>query len=255
MAKKDDVLERRVYFKWQAKRAMGQRGNLLRFIGATFIMLAVAEAFICLFETVCYFIAEKVTHALLVSELFLLFVIVSPLLLALARMAYRMSLGDKTEIYDIFYYFNRERLRGAYIIAVCVFGEWLVQFALAFTVGRCIAYAFEGIYARFFSPLSLILAVIVMPFVSGVFTRAFILPAAYFEKEDLNEAFAVSKTSAKGQPREISLFNVSFLPLVLMSVLTLGILFFVYVLPLYMIASQLMASYFVGCNISENYRK
>lgn len=255
MSKLEMSRDRRLYFKYSAKRAMSERGNLLRFVGATFIMLALIEAVIYLFETVCLFLGAKITGYLLAVELVILFIVSAPLIIGLSRMAYRMSLGENTEIGDILWAYDRLRVRDAYVLAITALADMLVLLVMSFAVGRCIAYAFEGIYAEFFSVPALIWSAIALPFLSGAFTRTFVLPAAYFESGSLTEAFSAAKKTVKGEAFEISAFNVSFMPLLFLSILTLGILFFVYFLPFYMLSAQLCASYFVGCTTPEYYRK
>ena len=256
MSKLSECRDRRLYFKWRAKCAMGERGNLLRFIGATFVMLAVLEAFLYFFETFCFFIVgEDMPAALLIAELVIAFVIIAPIFMGLLRMAHQMSCGRKTELADILWAYNSKRIRDAYLIALRTFAGFCALFCLSFAFGRMVAYATEGIYAEFFSIEALLFTFAVMPFLSGAFTGAFVLPTAYFETDDLEKAIVLSKKNISGQAFEISAFNVSFIPLLLVSMLTFGIMIFVYFLPLYMLASQLCASYFVGCCTPEYYRK
>ena len=52
-----------------AKRIMCERGNLLRLIGASFILIAVSDVLIYLFEAVCYFFFDKMPTPLFAAEL------------------------------------------------------------------------------------------------------------------------------------------------------------------------------------------
>ncbi|MBQ8005705.1 MAG: hypothetical protein IJ303_05285 [Clostridia bacterium] len=247
--------ERRLYFKYCAKNAMRERGNLLRFVGAFLVLLAIAQAFRHFFETVCFFVGAGVTVPLIAAELLLIFIITAPVFVGLLRMAHKMVSGEHTELSDLFSECRSDRIRNAYEIAlICIF-DLFAMLGLSFAFGRCIAYAFEGMYAELFSPLACGISTAVIPFTSGIFQKAFVLPAAYFEFADLETALKVSKKNRRGLSFEISAFNVSFIPLVLLSVLTLGIVFFVYLLPLYMLSWQICASYFVGSTDFENYRK
>ncbi len=241
--------ERRLYFKWCAKRAMGEHGNLLRFIGASLIMLAVFEAFVYSYETVCYFIlGPKMSVALLAAELLIGFIVLVPLFMSLARMSHRMAFEMKTELSDILWAFSKDRIRAVYIVAIRSFFGLLGLFCLSFVFGRLVSYAFEGIYVDFFSKTAMYFALALVPVFSGVFSSSLILPTAFFETDDLSEAISVAKKSRAGQALEISAFNVSFVPLFVLSLFTFGIMLFVYFLPFYMIAFQICASYFIGCN-------
>lgn len=253
--KNNSVRDRRIFLKNRAKNILSSRGNLLRLIGAVFIVLTVTEALIYLCVTFCHFFFDQVPVALFAAFAFLLLLAVLPFTLAVSRMAFRMSVSEKTEMKDVLYYFNLSRLRDAYLISFITLGEAFFMFALSFVFGRLIAYAFEGIYADFFSPLALVTSLIIMPFLSGVFTNMFTLPCAYFMSGNSDTAMALSKGTQKGQVAEITVFNLSFIPLLVISAFTLGILFFVYLLPVYMISSHLLASFFIENKYSEINRK
>jgi len=164
---------------------------------------------------------------------------------------YLMSVGERTDVSDVLWSFERGNLRSSYIISLVWLADFFFLFAFSFAMGKGIAYAFEGIYSEFFSPLSLILTALVIPFFSGAFSRMLMLPTAFFESGKVSTSLAISKKTVGGQALEISAFNVSFFPALMFSVLSLGISFFVYLLPLYMISSHICASYFTGRLTSE----
>ena len=234
-----------------AKRIMCERGNLLRLIGASFILIAVSDVLIYLFEAVCYFFFDKMPTPLFAAELLVLFFVISPLMAAIARMAFRMCLHETTDISDIMYYFKRERMRDTYFLSLFVLGELLLQFGFSFAFGRLFAYAFEGIHSDLFSPMTMALTFFFMPILSGLFPKTLTVPNAFFRTEKLGEAFSLPAGDSRGQAKEVMLFNISFVPLLLLSLLTLGILFFVYLLPLYMISAQLFASHLAETNIKN----
>lgn len=251
MSRLGDMKERRLFFKWSARRVMSEKGNLLRFIGASLIALAITEAVKFTFETVCTFLDASVSTPLIAAESFLIFIVGAPLFIGLSRMAYLMSVGERTDVSDVLWSFERGNLRSSYIISLVWLVDFFFLFAFSFAMGKGIAYAFEGIYSEFFSPLSLILTALVIPFFSGAFSRMLMLPTAFFESGKVSTSLAISKKTVGGQALEISALNVSFFPALMFSVLSLGISFFVYLLPLYMISSHICASYFTGRLTSE----
>lgn len=251
MSRLSAMKERRLFFKWSAKRVMSEKGNLLRLIGASLIVLALVEAVKFTFETVCIFLDADMSTPLFAAELFLIFAVGAPLFIGLSRMAYLMSVGEETDISNVLWGFESGNLRSSYIVSLVWLSDFFFLFAFSFALGKGIAYAFEGIYSEFFSPLSLILTALVIPFFSGAFSRMLMLPTAFFESGSVSDALRNSRRTVGGQSREISAFNYSFLPMLMLSVLSLGILFFVYLLPLYMISSHICASYFTGRLTSE----
>ncbi|MEE0969207.1 MAG: hypothetical protein U0M06_07565 [Clostridia bacterium] len=221
---------------------MGQKGNLLRIFVAFFILFLFSETIVFLFETIYSVSNEKYGKYILTAGLISLFAVSAPIVLGFFRMAYLMSKGKKTEIADVFYYFSKKRLTDAYAFAVTELIYFAILFVFSFAVGRLAAYAFDGLHGEFFSNRAFVFTLFVIPVLSGPFGSSFLLPTAYFETEDISRSLELVRSSAGSYAKEISLFNLSFIPLAVLSYFTFGILFFVYLIPVYSISGQLCAS-------------
>lgn len=255
-----NLRKRRMFFKWKARRTITENGNLLRFIFASLIMLLICFALLSLVETVCVFIGARVGLYLVLAEWFLLFLAGVPLYFGLLRMAYLMISLKQSDVSDILWAFRGRRLRNAYKISLHCLSVFMVKLSISCALG-CLA-----TWAVGFAPIgengllsveALIALALIFPLLFGTFSRTFILPTAFFENE--NESFGyvldIAKKSVRRHGGEIFLLKFSFLPLLVLSILSFGILFFIYFLPFYMFTTQLCASYFTGCLTAENYRK
>ncbi|MBR4296209.1 MAG: hypothetical protein IKT56_05175 [Clostridia bacterium] len=252
--------ERRMFFKWEARRTITENGNLLRFIFSLFIMLLICFALIFFVETVCIFAGARVGIYFIMAEWFLLFLVGAPLYVGLLRMAYLMSSRRPTDIPDMLWAFSGGRLRNVYKVSLNCLSVFAAKISISCVIG-CLALCVAG-----FSPVrennllsveALTATVLIFPLLSGMFPRSFVLPTAFFENE--NESFGyvldIAKKSVRRHGGEIFLLKFSFFPLFVLSILSFGILFFIYFLPFYMFTTQLCASYFTGCVTVENYRK
>ncbi len=219
---------------------LGERGNLLRLSGAFLCSLAMVGTAMHLFESVCYFIfAEEMPLYLFFIEIVLIIMLALPLCMGLSRMAYRMCCYKNTEISELFCFFDKKRLSDAYKVSFTVLGAVALQLALAFALGWIIAYAMDGFGNRIIPDETYMLTIVFFLPISGMLPSVYLLPNAFFKSENASEAFALSSKSDFLLPKEIIGFNMSFIPLILLSVLSFGILFIVYAIPLYLVAVQL----------------
>ena len=78
------------------------------------------------------------------------------------------------------------------------------------------------------------------------------LPFAFFASDESGKStLAVSRRAAKHEFFEISLFNLGFVGLLILSLLTFGILFFVYLVPLYLFSSAALANMLINNELNE----
>ncbi len=235
--------ERRLKIKDIKRRTallLGERGNLLRMSGALLCSLAIVGTAIHLFESVSYFIFyEEFPIYMFIAEMILVLSLALPLCMGLSLMAYRMCRYERTEISDLFFYFDKKRIADAYKVSLAVLGGAMVQLALAFALGWLIAYALSGFGNDLIPDETYFLALMFFLFVSGMFPFIYILPNAFFKSENAKDSFSYSLKNNSLSPKEIICFNLSFMSIVLLSVLSFGILFIVYAMPLYLVSEQL----------------
>lgn len=240
MTKKREMRFMRRDIKRRAALLLGERGNLLRMSGAFLFSLAIVGTAMHIFESFCYFIfSEMIPIYMLVAETVIVLALALPLCMGLSRMAYRMSAFRRTQISDFLYFFGKKRIADSYRVSLLVLGAVGVQLALAFSIGWLIAYAVSGFGNKIIPDETYILTLIFFLPVSGMLPSIYILPNAFFSSEDMRYALAYSKNNQLLSAKEIIGFNLSFIPLILLSVLSLGILFIVYTIPLYLVSIQL----------------
>lgn len=219
---------------------LGERGNLLRLSCAFLCSLAIVGTAMHLFESVCYFIfSEMIPIYMMAAEMIMIFALALPLWMGLSRMAYRMCTLDRTQISNLLYYFEKKRIADAYRVSLSVTGAVVVELALSFALGWLIAYAASGFGNKIFPDETYILAFIFFLPISGMLSWVYILPNEFFKSEDFRVAVSCCKNSSPLSAKEIIVLNFSFVPLIILSVLSLGILFVVYTIPLYLVSVQL----------------
>lgn len=240
MTKNRDVIFSLCEIKRRAAILLGERGNLLRLSGAFLFSLAMVGTAMHIFESICYFIfSEMFPYYVLWIETVIVLSIALPLCMGLLRMAYRMCSLERTHISDLFYYFEKNKMIGAYRVSILVFVAVMVQFALSFALGWLVAYAMSGFGSKMIPDETFILTLIFFLPISGMLPWVCILPTRFFETGDARDAIAYSRKCNFLPPKEIIRFNLSFVPLILLSVLSFGILFVVYTVPLYLVSLQL----------------
>ena len=255
---KSSIQHRRLYFKWSAREDMKAKGNLLLFIAGAFITAFVCVASAYLLQSAVLLFDSDPSSALMAAVYFIVFLVTAPVFWGLFRMACLMSKGEKAHISDVLWCFDGfPRLRRVYALSIALMAGFCLIVCLSLVLSSTLVGALVG------APLTEMtadqtIAVVAFAYVLifvllALSPRLVVLPALFFDGDDvsLSEAAALAKKAMRGRRREIVAFNFSFLPLVLLSILSLGILFFVYLLPLYMIAAHKYASYFAGCVISE----
>ncbi len=226
--------------KRRAAILLGERGNLLRLSCAFLFSLAIVGTAMHIFESVCYFIfSEMIPIYMPAAEMAIILALALPLCMGLFRMAYRMCTFRRTQISDLLYYFGKSRIFDAYRVSISVLGAVLFQIGLASALGWLIAYSMSGFGNKIIPDETYIFAAIFFLPVSGMLPSIYILPNAFFAGKDAKNALAYSKRSNFLSTKEIVGFNLSFIPLILLSVLSLGILFVVYTVPLYLVSIQL----------------
>ncbi len=222
---------------------LGERGNLLRMSGAFLFSLAIVGTAMHLFESLCYFIfSEEIPFYLFLAEMTIVLLLALPLCMGLSRMAYRMCIFERTEISDLFYYFCKNKIADAYRISFTVLCGVFAQLALAFALGWLIAYAIGGFGNKIIPDETYILTPVFFLPISGMLPSIYVLPNAFFGSEDVASALVFSKNCDLLSPKEIIGFNLSFVLLILLSFLSLGILFIVYTIPLYLVSLQLFVT-------------
>ena len=236
-----------MYFKWRAKRVMGERGNLTRLIAASLVLIMLSDAFVYLYETIASALCGELTRFLIFAEIFLLVLFALPLYYSLMRIAYLMAEGKQTRLSDILWgYDSPERLRKLYMLFISrALKAAAVGAASVLLAYACVFWAFEKTEISF--SLACVLAFLFMTALSGLFPTAFVLPELLFSAEN---GKAEISTASHGRVRryaaEISLFNLSFVPLLALSALTLGILLFVFLIPYYLLCRAAFVSYLIS---------
>lgn len=234
--------------KKYAAHLLGERGNLLRMIFALLIVIGIIGTVMHIFESVCYFIFfDNIPIYALLLEIILVLALALPFFMGISRMAYRMCLSEKTEISELFRYFEKDKALGAYKVALMSFGGVMLQLALAFALGWIISYAMDGFSGKMIPDDTYVYAITIFLLISGMLPSVYILPNAFFRCENAKEAREIAAKSNFLPPIDIIVFNISFVPLALISALFFGILFIVYTIPLYLVALQMF--------IIENQRK
>ena len=241
MTKNSEMRLERRNIKRRAWVLLGERGNLLRLSCAFLCSLAIVGTAMHLFESVCYFIfSDMIPSYMLKVEILVTLALALPLCMGLSRMAYRMCTYEKTHISDLLYYFGKRKIIDAYKVSILIFGAVMIQLALSFALGWIIAYAMSGFGNKMIPDETYILTLLFFLPISGMLPWVYILPNRFFETENENESVVYSKKCNFLSPKEIIKFNLSFVPLVLLSVLSLGILFVVYTIPIYLVSIQLL---------------
>lgn len=237
--------------KRQAVLLLGERGNLLRMSGAFLLFIAILGTAMHIFEAICYFIFfEKIPLYMLLAETTIILALALPLCMGLSRMAYRMCIFERTEISDLFHYFAKKRIVDAYRISFTVLGGVFAQLAISFALGWVISYSLSGFGNKMIPEEAYILTLMFFLPVSGTLPSIYVLPNAFFKSGDANYSLAYSKSCDRLSPKDIIGFNLSFIPLALLSVLSLGILFVVYTIPFYLVSLQLLI--IKKSNVKEN---
>ncbi len=230
--------------KLRAKELLLERGNLLRLIFGSFLVFLIFEALYFSYQAVCALFTSRPSGFVLIIGMTVALLVASPFALSLHRMVYRMSKGDETNIGDMFYFCRAKMMRDVFFICAFRLCDFVSKVFLSVALGEMIVGVLSGFRWELMSPASLLLGAVFMIPVSGAFNRASNLPVLYFEVENLADAWSLSKISAKAQPRETVLMNLSFVLPLLISLLTLGIWLIVWVMPLYFLSEVLLSSKF-----------
>ena len=243
MTKNSEMRLERRNIKKRASALLGEGGNLLRLLCAFLCSLAIVGTAMHLFESVCYFVfSEMIPIYMMVAEMMMIFALALPLFMGLSRMAYRMCALGRTQIYDLLYYFEKKRIADVYRVSLSVFFAVGVELALSFALGWLIAYAASGFGNKMIPDETYVLTLVFFLPISGMLPSLYILPNAFFGCGDVKKALAYSKRNDILSAKEIIGFNLSFIPLIILSVLSLGILFVVYTIPLYLVSLQLFVT-------------
>lgn len=255
--KKTTVSDRIVYFKSQAKSILSGNGNLLKLIFANIICISFAVSYVYLFS-----VLQGVTgiqgRVFSTLAFFLLLVFVAPSFFGILRMAYLMSEGKRVDICDVLYlYGSVKRMLGVYG-AFFFEAAYILFFSVLSIVIGWLASFFCGIESEILpsssghSRITLIIILAIFALTTLFMKKLFVLPSVLFRYggTETSEMIKKSTRAVSGHGAEIIRFNLSFLVLAIISLLTFGTLFVVYTLPFYTLARMIYSSYLL--DLAEN---
>lgn len=250
--------------KKQAKKLLYR--DWITHIGAFFTVFVSTSALATVASTIMVLSLEYtnifVYSLIFLSLLTLLAALCIPLYYGLFVFEYNAVNTDKTDIKDIFYAFSTpERYRRSFLTAFAVFWRFLVVFSvplfifselylyLAGESQNFIQVAIGG-YDITYTYLCVLLAVaFVISFL--YFTRYFTAIYIVIECEDarVSKCFFAAKIFNRKCLSTLILVTLSYIPLAVISVLTFGILFIIYTLPVILITYFCISSHV--CNDSK----
>ncbi len=246
MSKLSDFRNRRIYFKNRARHEMYRDGNLFKTVFASLLSVAVTEGAAGVIRVLRLLLRMSESELLIALETAVVILFSVPLAFGFVRMTFKMSSGERTEFSELFFAFGRKNIKSVCKLTLSILPSAALLFVLSFAAGRLAAYAYEGIRAQLFSETALLLTAFFAPFFSGMFGKVFLLPMAFFMTGDISSARLKADRCSKNAALEISAFNASFIPLALLVPLSFGIIFFVYLLPLYMLSYGIFSAYLLA---------
>lgn len=235
-----------------AKNTMSVGKNHFLVMCGFVLCLTVSNAVIMIYDAILTLALGTLTAALDTVGLFLSFLVTSPMYIGLLRMCFLAVRGEKIEISCLFWaYSDAKRMRDAVCIALARALSAMLLFAACDFAAK---YTLAGIGFEFeFADLPVLVSALLLAILfSGTLKVHFFLPFAYFVSEEKSgDALGTSRRAAKRKFFEISLFNFGFVGLLILSLLTFGILFFVYLVPLYLFSSAALANMLINNESNE----
>lgn len=242
----------RLYSRAAAKNVMSVGKNHFLVMCGFILCLAVSNSVILLYDAVIALVLGTSSLALDAVGFFLSFLVTSPMYIGLLRMCYLAVRGERIEVSCLLSeYSDAGRMRAAVCIALVRTFFTGLLFAVSDFAAK---YALSGIGFEYdFADLPVLAAALLIAIIfSGSLKTLFLLPFALFASEESGKStFSVSRRAAKHEFFEISLFNLGFVGLLILSLLTFGILFFVYLVPLYLFSSAALANMLINNELNE----
>lgn len=221
----------------------------LMICGAAMILLFIASAS---FSYAFVVITDEALPAALynaVDALSLLPVLLAatPLCLGFYRMAVRAAHGERTALAETFGYFSSfARVAKSWLVGI------IAAFPAVFAVAAyCLASLIpDGIASRLIRYALIPVAVLILYILN---TLSMPLAYTFVCSDDANpfRCFAVSVKASSGSFWRIVAFRLSFLPLMLLSLCTIGVLFLIYTIPYMTVAEIYLSEYLLTGDLKK----
>ena len=261
-----DIRMTKKFFKENARKKL--YSNWITHIAAFFTvgictvgLYAVCESFLMLFSE---FASDELLDFQYVFYVAFTVLMSIPLLYGICVFEYNSLNSDKPSIADIFYAFSSlHRFRRSYLL----FYSLLWRAFLTFIVPALISYqiylykgGFSSVLENLigaFSPVSYYTAIafnaVIYVICAAFFARYFAAVYIIIDREDtpVSHCYLFARVCMYGCGRYFSAMLISFLPLLVVSVLTFGVLFIIYTLPVMLLSLFGLASYVYKKELAE----
>ncbi len=234
--------------KSEARRMLGERGVLLRLLYGIFLTAAFYMT-VEIAESLLYYIAvgafpdlselDVLWYAVTVIFDIIGIIAVAPIFCGTYRMASRLALGERPNVTEVFYYLAPRRC-GRAIVAYSLTAVpfWLYAFFTNILTSAVTSMIEEPILltaANLASLVPLFVGALILLLPLTFFFSVF---AAVINGEDQPIALCISAAvrAVRGKLWQTYLFRLSFVPLILLSMLTVGMLLVIFTVPYMLIA-------------------